>query len=112
MTTTDNQTPKDITEASSSAGVSCAAAAGSPLVLSEITQRLIDPVHGGYVDAVHVEDARMILAENKRLRSTIYHLTDTLGFAVDMAKANHAALIAEVDRRMTPTKANKAISEP
>lgn len=78
----------------------------SPFALDNITQRLIDPVHGGYVEAVHVEDARRLMVENERLRSTIYHLTDTLGFAVDMAKANHAALIAEVDRRMTPVKPN------
>lgn len=76
----------------------------SPFDLSEITQRLIDPVHGGEVEAVHVEDARMMLNEIHRLASNLTHVIDTLGYAVDKFQSNHLRLINEVNRRMRPTE--------
>lgn len=76
----------------------------SPFELDEITQRLIDPVHGGEVEAVHVEDARLMLKEICRLAANLSHVIDVLGYAVDKSQSNHLRLINEINRRMRPTE--------
>jgi hypothetical protein len=72
--------------------------------LDEITQRLIDPVHGGEVEAVHVEDVRLMLKEFQRLAANLTHVIDTLGYAVDKSQSNHLRLINAINRRMRPTE--------
>ena len=41
------------------------------MTLSEITQRLVDPVHGGYVEAVHIDDVRLLLNESESMKAAI-----------------------------------------
>lgn len=97
-------TPKSKRRQSANAGGCRRPSFCSPFKLNEITQRLIDPVHGGEVEAVHVEDARLMLKEIHRLASNLTHVIDTLGYAVDKSKSNHLRLINEINSRMRPTE--------